>query len=320
MIVSVILPSFNDQAHLGDALARLRRQRGIDIEVIVVDDGSNDASPAIAERAARDDRRIRALRLEANGGVALARRRGVLEARGDYVWFVDSDDDWPDDAAAVLAAKAEATGADVVVAGALFRLESGRTKQLAPPSGDPVDGRIAFTQLLTGGITGHLWNKLFRRSLLTQIEYVPARVQSDLAMVAGALARAGSVAFLDRTVYEYRIRPGSIITSRSRRADSLRLIEAGVRRAASLLPGVVDGPAHRYFVTRYILLSGIKDATFGDYSDEERGALLAELRRRLTLRELRLLASARDVRRLALAATAKWSRPLYRRLLVIADR
>ncbi|MCZ2836012.1 glycosyltransferase family 2 protein [Modestobacter sp. VKM Ac-2985] len=323
MLISVVLPVYDDEAHLADSIDRVLGQEGVDVELVVVDDGSTDRSRAIARAAADRDPRVRFVPLPENGGVARARERGVREATADWVWFVDSDDSWPPDAAAQLLAAALASpDTDLVVAGARATFASGKAPtSTEPPTGPPVPGREAFRLFLAGRITGHLWNKLFRRELLDSIDFTPARVQSDLAMVAQAVAGARRVGFLPVTVYEYRVRSASIITSRSQRAESLELIGAAVESAARQVgPGTTDTAEYRYFVTRYLTLSGIKDAVLGSYSPEQSAEHLRRLRGRLGVRELVLLARRRDAKRLALAVSAKVSLPAYRRLLAVADR
>lgn len=323
MLISVVMPVYNDEEHLAVAIERVLGQQGVDVELVVVDDGSTDRSPAIARAAADRDARVRYVPLSENGGVARARERGVREATADWVWFVDSDDSWRPDAAAQLVTAALASpGTDVVIAGARATFESGKAPTShEPPASPPVPGAEAFRLFLTGRITGHLWNKLFRRELLGTIDFTPARVQSDLAMVAQALAGARWVGFLPVAVYEYRVRSASIITSRSRRAESLELIVAAVEAAARRVdPRTTDTAAYRYFVTRYVILSGIKDAVLGSYSPIESAEHLRRFRRRLGVRELALLARRRDAKRLALAVSAKISLPAYRRLLAVADR
>jgi glycosyltransferase involved in cell wall biosynthesis len=323
MLTSVVMPVYNDVKHLAGAIDRVLGQVGADVQLVIVDDGSTDGSRAVARAAAADDPRITAIELPENGGVARARQRGVQEARGDWIWFVDSDDEWPPDAAARLAAAVlRSPGTDVVVAGARYTFESGKApKVLEPPTGPPVTGRDAFALFLRGQITGHLWNKLFRRDLLLSIDFTPARVQSDLAMVAQAIAGAARVAFLPEHVYDYRVRSGSIITRRSRRADSLKLITEALDSAARRLdPAMVDTDDYRYFMTRYVVLSGIKDVVQGPYGPAERQDGLRRLRAQLRLRDLVLLARRRDMKRLVLAASAKVSLPAYRQLRAVADR
>ena len=323
MLISVVLAVYNDARYVADAIDRVLGQVGVDIQLVVVDDGSTDGSRAIARAAADRDPRVTLIELPHNVGVALARKHGVLEAKGDWVWFVDCDDHWePDSAARLAAAVAQCPETDVVVARARYTFESGRSSALLDaPSGPPVAGREAFGLLLSGRITGHLWNKLFRRALLLRTEFTPARVQSDLALVAQALASAARVSFLPVHVYDYRVRRGSIITSGSSRADSLQLIAGAVASAAGRLePPVVDTDEYRYFITRYLTLSGMKDAVLGPYSSAERKRHVRRLRSRLGLRELVLLARRRDLKRLALAVSARLSLPAFRRLLAVSMR
>ena len=154
---------------------------------------------------------------------------------------------------------------------------------------------------------------------MEQASFAPARVQSDLIMVADALSHAASVRFADQSVYEYHLRQGSIITSTSKRAESLRLIDASIRSDAVRL-GVADSDDYRYFRARYIQLSGIKDALLAPYAEDERRRHLADRRSALLWSDVALFARLRDSRRLALALTAKSSIAAHRALLRAADR
>lgn len=99
-LVSVVIPAYNAAAHIGDALTSLRAQTCEDIEVIVVDDGSVDNTSEIVSQGFPEVRCIR----QANGGASSARNRGVQEARGEWVAFLDADDAWhPDKLRAQLA-------------------------------------------------------------------------------------------------------------------------------------------------------------------------------------------------------------------------
>lgn len=108
--LSVIVPTFNGSAHLESTLNSLALQRDVELEVIVVDDGSTDDSAHIAEAHPVGARVIR----QANLGVAAARNHGLAEARADRVAFVDQDDLWHVDRAAALLELANRTGAKAV--------------------------------------------------------------------------------------------------------------------------------------------------------------------------------------------------------------
>ena len=92
--VSVILPVHNREALVGRAIASVRAQSFTDWELIVVDDGSADASVAAAERAGGGDPRVRVVRLGENRGSNVARNAGLREARGPWIALQDSDDEW----------------------------------------------------------------------------------------------------------------------------------------------------------------------------------------------------------------------------------
>lgn len=319
--VSIVLPVFNAEPHLSSALPRLLDQTLPDVEIVIVDDGSTDETPSIAAAFADSRDNVRFVRQPTNGGVALARRAGVANSSGDFVWFVDADDGWPDGAAAAMHREAVRSGVDVLVAAARIVTAGGPERQLTPPPHQPVGGVEAFRMMLGGVITGHLWNKLFRRSLLERIQYTPAPVHSDLAMVADALAHAGTVGFTNEVVYDYRIRPGSIITTQRSRAASLRMVGEAVEHSASRLSSeLLDSDDFRYFRTRYVVLSSIKDGVLGPYSPVESKRILHSWRRELSFGDLAVFARRRDTRRLLLGVTARTCLPAYRAVLSLADR
>lgn len=93
-MLSVVIPAYNEEACLQENLAKVCEalaRAGEPFEVIVVDDGSRDATAAISAEAARADARIRLVRLSMNRGKGAAVREGALQARGDFVFFLDAD-------------------------------------------------------------------------------------------------------------------------------------------------------------------------------------------------------------------------------------
>ncbi|EGD59999.1 glycosyl transferase family 2 [Novosphingobium nitrogenifigens DSM 19370] len=95
-LVAVIIPSYNASATLDATLRSVLAQTHTNMEILVVDDGSTDDSPAIVEHFAAQDPRVRLIR-QKNAGVAAARNTGWHEARADYLAFVDADDTWTRD-------------------------------------------------------------------------------------------------------------------------------------------------------------------------------------------------------------------------------
>lgn len=91
-LLTIIVPSYNSQAFLSGTLDSILTQDFESFEVLLVDDGSTDASPLTAQTYATNDRRIRFLRNQRGKGVSGARNTGLDEARGEWVAFLDSDD------------------------------------------------------------------------------------------------------------------------------------------------------------------------------------------------------------------------------------
>lgn len=94
--VSVVIPAYNAAGTIDRTLQSVRNQTWRDLDIIVVDDGSGDATAERVRRHAAEDGRVR-LFVQPNGGVARARNRGIEEARGDLIAPVDADDLWRPD-------------------------------------------------------------------------------------------------------------------------------------------------------------------------------------------------------------------------------
>ena len=114
-VVSVVVPVYNAGCYLDECLRSLASQTMADMEVLMVNDCSTDSSRDICMRFAETDSRFRLIDMEANEGVSAARNRGIGEACGKYVFFIDADDILHPVALERLTRGAESTGAKVAV-------------------------------------------------------------------------------------------------------------------------------------------------------------------------------------------------------------
>ncbi|MCX6033073.1 MAG: glycosyltransferase family A protein [Chloroflexi bacterium] len=89
----MIVPVYNGERYLAEAIASVRRQAYAPLEIIIVDDGSTDGTATLIERLGSDIRTVH----QANQGPAAARNRGLELVTGDLIAFIDADDLWPDD-------------------------------------------------------------------------------------------------------------------------------------------------------------------------------------------------------------------------------
>ena len=90
--ISIIVPVYQAEKLLPACVESVKKQTFSDWELLLVDDGCTDASPALCDSYAGQDPRIRALHQPQNAGVSEARNRGLREAAGDYIAFLDADD------------------------------------------------------------------------------------------------------------------------------------------------------------------------------------------------------------------------------------
>ena len=93
-LVSVIIPMYNSSTYITPTIMSALNQTYRNIEVLVIDDSSKDDSVEVVNKIAKDDHRLRCIPLQHNQGAAVARNRGLMEARGQYIAFLDSDDLW----------------------------------------------------------------------------------------------------------------------------------------------------------------------------------------------------------------------------------
>jgi CDP-glycerol glycerophosphotransferase len=219
-LISVVLPVGNVAEFLPaclDSVLGGPGGPGGDLEVIAVDDASRDGSGAILGRRAGQDPRLRVIHLPENAGPGPARMRGLAEAAGTYVWFVDPDDLLADGALAAVAARLAAGRPDVLLIDYLILGSSGRTQPspgaalLAAPATLTLAERPA---LLDRTMT--VWSKVFRREFLLGLGVCfPPGIHEDVPVSCAALLGAERIALLARVCYLYRRRPRSFLATTS---------------------------------------------------------------------------------------------------------
>lgn len=123
-LVSVIVPTYNDARHIDKCISSLLKQTYINIEVIIVDDGSEDMTPQIVKDIYKHDQRILYIKQD-NMGVCVARNNGIDKAKGKYLLFVDSDDYLQEKYINHLVRSAEANHSELVIGGYSLVREDG---------------------------------------------------------------------------------------------------------------------------------------------------------------------------------------------------
>ncbi len=207
-MLSVIIPVYNVERYLSRCIQSVVEQTYIDLEIILVDDGSTDGSAALCDELAEKDARIKAVHKE-NGGLSSARNAGLGICKGDYVFFIDSDD-WLADKNVLsdFIHTAEQEDSDFV-----YGLMNTATdeKQVPIKAGKRIaDDRLFF---LSNPYLFSACNKVYARTLLQHLHFVPGRINEDVDVIPLVFCHAKKVSRLDRATYNYYSNPNSITRS-----------------------------------------------------------------------------------------------------------
>lgn len=207
--LSVIVPVFNSADTLERCVSSILSQQVDGLELILVDDGSTDSSPALCDRLSGADDRVRVIH-RANGGLSAARNTGIDAATGTWIAFADSDDELVPD---TLSANLELATDDVDLVEFPVSVHYG-----APNSFEldfeplTVSGNDVFSHWIkTGGYTHcYAWNKIYRSILFEGIRFPEGENFEDAAVCPSIIRKCRAVTYSDRGRYLYYSSGGGI--------------------------------------------------------------------------------------------------------------
>jgi Glycosyltransferases involved in cell wall biogenesis len=220
--VSVIVPVFQVEKFLKNCLQSILTQTLTDIEIILLNDGSTDASLKICEEYAAKDKRISVYSHE-NRGLGSTRNRGITLAKGDYLAFVDSDDHISPDGLERLLQKAEVSGADIIQGETLIYEDGSDCSEVRASLGETKDIILTednlesfFVDYYFARVYSHnAWDKLYRRDFVLKNNLVFGDNRKIFAednwFQLQALHYLPSVAFVPTAYYWYRQQSDSIM-------------------------------------------------------------------------------------------------------------
>ncbi|MCL2416559.1 MAG: glycosyltransferase [Bacteroidales bacterium] len=214
-MISIIIPTYNAAKYLDACFQSCLSQTHNDFEIIAVNDGSTDNSLEILERYAQKDFRITVISKE-NGGLPRARETGLAKAKGEYVFFLDSDDTITPNALDVLWKQAQISDSDIIIGQMISVLESG--KIIADHK-----NRFAYTDaehlllcsFLAKSIVPSLCGRLIKKRLFEKIAFpyqyfIGEDVIINLEII---LKHSPTVFLVDSKVYNYIQRPNSMVNT-----------------------------------------------------------------------------------------------------------
>ena len=215
-MISVIVPVYNAAGYLRGCIENVLAQDFTDWELLLVDDESSDGSAEICDEYSRKDKRIKTIRA-VHGGAAAARNRGIEEAGGGYICFVDSDDSIEPDYLSYMYKAALEYDADIVSCGH-DEPKEGEDSAAGDKGGDFCD--CSLTDLLyQRGLMSVPWGYLFRRSLFDEVRFPEGTEAEDMGTIYRLFMAADKAVKGTKVCYHYIQRGSSTIytTAASRR-------------------------------------------------------------------------------------------------------
>jgi glycosyltransferase involved in cell wall biosynthesis len=243
--VSIIVPVYNAQQWLKLCLESIVHQTESCWQLILVDDGSTDASPQICDEYAAADSRISVIH-QPNRGVSAARNAGIDVATGDFLFFVDADDVLHHSALAKLFEMHRMTEAQICIGGTLYAEEC-EFDTLDFTAHKELTSEQAIKRVLyqRHKLINSMCNTLISSELFKDLRFTVGLYYEDLDIFYKVFARATNIAYTSEITYNYRSNPNSFINTWSEsRLDVLTVVDnlvqymaqhgsAAVQRAAA---------------------------------------------------------------------------------------
>ena len=215
--ISVILPVHQGELYLEKCVESVRNQSFQDWELLIIDDGSTDGSPAICDKCAKEDNRIRVFHRHKSGGVSEARNVGLKEALGDHIAFLDVDDRYEYKALETMWSALQQSGADTVGFGHLMLdAAGGKGQGRLLPEGvydaaairDQIVAPLLGQRLKTPVFSGYAWRYLFSSKLIRSAKLsFYGNYRADELFVLEYFCCAKKLSVTEQPLYRFILNP-----------------------------------------------------------------------------------------------------------------
>ncbi|SKB50854.1 hypothetical protein SAMN05660776_1506 [Salegentibacter holothuriorum] len=204
-LVSVIMPAFNAENFIEIAVESVISQTYSNWELFIIDDASTDATFSKAEKLAKQDSRIKILQNQKNSGTGVSRNKGIKAAQGDFIAFLDADDQWKPKKLQIQLQTMQEQDVSVCFSSYLQIDESGTSRNEiieALPT-------LTYQKLLKSNYLGNLTG-IYSVKKLGKIYAPQIRKRQDWAFWLEAVKKGGPAIGIQQCLAKYRVRKGSI--------------------------------------------------------------------------------------------------------------
>jgi len=205
LLVSVIMPAFNAEEFIEAAVESVIAQTYSNWELFIIDDASTDATLSKAEKLAKQDFRIKILQNQKNSGTGISRNKGIKASQGDFIAFLDADDQWKPKKLKIQLETMQKQDASVCFSSYLQIDENGSSRNEiieALPT-------LTYQKLLKSNYLGNLTG-IYSVKKLGKIYAPEIRKRQDWALWLEAVKKGGPAIGIQQCLAKYRVRKGSI--------------------------------------------------------------------------------------------------------------
>lgn len=268
-LISIIIPVYNVKLYLEKCLKSVVSQSYQNIEILLIDDGSNDGSEILCEQIASSDNRIKVMHKK-NGGLSDARNVGIENANGKYITFVDSDDDIEKEYIEYLYdlikennTKMSIASYTVVSNGKKINLGKGHTKK------NMTTIECLDNMLCEKGFSISVCAKLYDIELFNDVKFPVGRLNEDNGTTYKLILQCNKIAYGNKSIYNYYKRSNSITTSQFniKKYDLIELTDQMCDDIEKKYPSLKDVTDKKRITSRFSIL---RQMLVEQYNDENK--------------------------------------------------
>ena len=287
-LVSVVIPVYNVEKYLAECLDSVIGQTLREIEIICVNDGSTDSSAAIAEEYVRRDSRVKLIS-QPNGGLSAARNTGMKAAKGEYIYFLDSDDYLTANALEELYRQSKEQELDILYFGAESFYENDELREKHKKLAEyyyrkKTDGAVGSEAAMKMFLRDNSYRssvpmQFFRRALLEEndLSFLNGIQHEDELFTPLTLCAADKVAVTDANYYQRRVRGDSITTQTASVGRYNGRFTVAIRLLLASMSEERSENARRFLYERAKVMYERAKETYGQLSDWDKKNVVTDV-------------------------------------------
>lgn len=223
-MISVVVPVYNAENNIENCIKSILKQTYQDYELILINDGSTDGSLKICQKYVQKDKRVRIIS-QTNRGVSETRNVGIRNAKGEYIQFIDSDDEITADMLELMVAEMQNSDVDIVICG-YNEILTRQTNTVIPDKKGIMDIRELndnYPNIFERFLLNAVWNKLYKKNKIKNFFVQNLSMGEDLIFNLEYMKQISTISFIDKPLYQYYVYENSL--TRKFREDYIDIAE-----------------------------------------------------------------------------------------------